>query len=187
LPGYERATSNLHLQRFWQRDVGQYVLMGITATLIALPFHEPEALPEELPRWRELRAAHLAEIRSAFEQLRPDHKVILFCHDPSALPLLIDEGVVKPSQIEHTVIGHLHSSFIYWQSRLLCGMPAISGLGHTVKRLSSALRQARYWKPFNVVLCPSLAGIELLKDGGYLTIEIESGSPAKITRHRIRR
>jgi hypothetical protein len=43
-------------------------------------------------------------------------------------------------------------------------------------RLSSALREARFWKPFKVLLCPSLAGIELLKDGGFYTCQFEPGS-----------
>jgi hypothetical protein len=40
--------------------------------------------------------------------------------------------------------------------------------------MSAALHEARYWKPFNVRLCPSLAGIELLKDGGYYTAELDA-------------
>ena len=188
---WKRTTEGLNLRRFWMRRVAGRVLMGVTATLVALPVHEPEALPGELALWREVRAAHLAEIRAAFSELEPGERVLLFCHDPTALPFLWEEDVVraKASQIEATIIGHLHSPFVFWQSRLLCGMPAISGIGHTVKRLSSALRQARYWKPFNVVLCPSPAGMELLKDGGFLTVRMDSNSaqPVTITRHRIRR
>ena len=41
------------------------------------------------------------------------------------------------------------------------------------KRLSTALRRGKHWKPFQVRLCPSLAGIELLKDGGFLTAELD--------------
>ena len=188
---WNRTIGDLSLRPFWLRRAGRRVLIGVTATLIALPVHESEALADELRLWREVRTAHLAEIRSAFQELDPHERVILFCHDPTALPFLWEETVVraKASQIECTVIGHLHSPFVYWQSRVLCGMPAISGLGHTVKRLSGALRQARYWKPFNVVLCPSLAGIELLKDGGFLTMAIDPKSDqlASVSRHRIRR
>jgi hypothetical protein len=55
--------------------------------------------------------------------------------------------------------------------------------------LSSALREARYWKPFNVLLCPSLSGIELLKDGGFYTVELdlESRQPAAFQFHRLQR
>jgi hypothetical protein len=40
-----------------------------------------------------------------------------------------------------------------------------------------------------VRLCPSLAGIELLKDGGYLTAELdpEARSPLRVHRHRLPR
>jgi len=71
----------------------------------------------------------------------------------------------------------------------LAGLPTIKFLGHTALRLSSALGQARQWKPFRVRLCPSLAGIELLKDGGYLSAEIDldAGRPAMFKRHRLPR
>ena len=64
-------------------------------------------------------------------------------------------------------------------------MPAVRFLGHTAQRLSMALREARLWKPFNVLLCPSLAGIELLKDGGFYTAELDlSGQqPARFNFH----
>ena len=52
-------------------------------------------------------------------------------------------------------------------------MPPIRFLGNTVRRLSTALNEARRWRPFHVRLCPALAGIELLKDGGYCTLEID--------------
>jgi hypothetical protein len=55
--------------------------------------------------------------------------------------------------------------------------------------MSSALREARYWKPFQVMLCPSLAGIELLKDGGYYTVELEAEAapPAEFHFHPLPR
>jgi len=101
--------------------------------------------------------------------------VILFCHDPSALPFLWREPDVRAKlhQVDRTVIGHLHSKLILSKSSVLAGMPTIPFLGHTTRRLSLALSEARLWKPFNVLLCPSLAGIELLKDGGYYTAELE--------------
>jgi hypothetical protein len=99
--------------------------------------------------------------------------VLLFCHDPTALPFLAKEEPIRRNfdRIERTIIGHLHSSLILFKSRLLTGMPVIRFLGQTPLRLSSALREARYWKPFKVLLCPSLAGIELLKDGGFYTAQ----------------
>jgi hypothetical protein len=116
---------------------------------------------------------------------------LLFCHDPTALPFLWREEAVRNRlpQLEQTIIGHLHSNLVLWKSRLLAGMPRIGFLGHAAKRMSAALREARHWEPFKVRLCPALAGIELLKDGGYLTGELDPGrhSPAVFRFHPIPR
>jgi hypothetical protein len=98
-----------------------------------------------------------------------------------------DEVREKLPQIERTIIGHLHSNLIFFKSRFLRGMPVINFLGHTPRRISAALRQARHWKPFNVLLCPSTAGIQLLKDGGYLTAELDltGQAPARFHCHRL--
>jgi hypothetical protein len=150
---------------------------------VALPVFEPDTLPAEQPEWERLRAEHLEEIRRAFAALRPGQRVLLFCHDPTALPFLWREEAVRARlpQIEQTIIGHLHSNLVLWKSRRLAGMPRIGFLGHTATRLSTALREARLWRPFHVRLCPALAGIELLKDGGYLIVEIdlEGSQPAR--------
>src|SRR6185295_17216875 len=142
---------------------------------VALPVFGADMLAEERSAWEKLREQHLTEIRDAFTALTPDRRVLLFCHDPTALPFLWREDAVraKLSQIEQTVIGHLHSNLYLWKSKLLAGMPVIKFLGHTAQRMSGALNEARRWRPFNVRLCPSLAGIELLKDGGYFTVELD--------------
>jgi hypothetical protein len=190
LASWQATTAELGIERFWQREVGRYALMGMTSTLIALPVYEPEALPEELEAWRALRRLHLSEITAAFEQLAPDRRLILFCHDPTALPFLWREPAVqrRAAQIEFTVIGHLHSQLILRQSRVLAGMPQIRFLGNAVRRMSGALREARHWRPFKVRLCPALSGIELLKDGGYARIDLdpELGEPARFEIKRIR-
>jgi hypothetical protein len=107
------------------------------------------------------------------------------------LPFLWSEPAVqvKIGQIQQTLIGHLHSHLILRESRMLAGMPVIKFLGHSAERLSSALHDARYWRPFNVRLCPSLTGIELLKDGGFYTAEIDptAGQAVRFTLQRIRR
>ena len=70
-----------------------------------------------------------------------------------------------------------------WQSRLLAGLPVINFLGHTPRRLSSALREARHWKPFKILLCPSPPGMQLFKDGGYYVADLdpEASRPARFT------
>ena len=191
LKSFVRAEQDLRIEPFWQIETGNYVLMGVVSSLLALPVYEHEALVEERQRWHELREEHLAKIRAAFAALRPYQRVILFCHDPSALPFLWQEDVIqeKLPQLEHTIIGHLHSKLILRNSRVLAGMPAIGFMGHTSKRLSLALRDARIWKRFNVLLCPSLAGIELLKYGGYYNAELDldAREPARFHFHPLAR
>jgi len=177
LKSWGRAVGDLGLAPFWTLELGRYVAVGVTSTLVALPVFGREILAEERDEWTRLREQHLAEIRNAFAGLRPEQRVLLFCHDPTALPFLWRENVVreKLEQIEQTIIGHLHSPFYLWKSRLLAGMPVLRFLGGNVERMSRALNEARRWKPFRVRLCPSLAGIELLKDGGYFTVELYPG------------
>jgi hypothetical protein len=191
LESWRRATGELGLQPFWRLELGDYVLLGVVSSLVALPFFVPDMLPEERPEWEKLREQHLAEIRAAFAALQPRQRVLLFCHDPTALPFLGREEAVRAKlpQIEQTIIGHLHSNLYVWKSKLLTGMPVIKFLGNTARRLSGALNEARHWRPFRVRLCPSLAGIELLKDGGYLTVELDAEAklPAQFTFHHLRR
>ena len=191
LESWRRVTTELGFKPFWRIKTGRYVLMGITSTLGAWPVYFEESLPEEAARWEELRQIHLAEIRAAFSQLQPDQRVILFCHDPTALPCLHREPSIRRQlhQIERTIIGHLHSPLFLDLATMLTGMPHVSFLGTGVRRITVALRQARLWKPFHVTLCPSLAGTELLKDGGFLTLTLREDAeiPAQIESHEIRR
>lgn len=181
----------LGLEPFWMFEQGSYVIIGVASSLIALPVFESETLSSELADWQKLRAEHLQKIRRAFDSLKPNSRVILFCHDPTALPFLYREEAVrnKLGQIELTIIGHLHSGLILWKSRLLAGMPEIRFMGHSVRRMSKALHEARHWKPFHVQLCPSLAGTELLKDGGFLKIELDlsTAKPVSVNKHRLLR
>lgn len=188
---FHRAEKELGIEPFWKLELGNYVLLGVVSSLIALPVFESDILPNEQVEWTRLREIHLAKIREAFTNLKPEHRVILFCHDPTALPFLWEEKVVraKISQLEQTIIGHLHSPLILWKSRLLAGIPAIRFLGNTIQRMTTALQRARHWKEFRVRLCPSLAGLELLKDGGYLSVELDltAQAPARFERHGIAR
>jgi len=191
LASFHRAQTELGLKPCWQLEAGNYVLLGVVSSLLALPVYEAECLPEELAEWKRLRAEHLAQICTAFAALRPNQRVLLFCHDPTALPYLGREAAVREKfpQLEQTLIGHLHSDFILWLSRRLAGMPTLRFLGNSARRMSAALGEAKHWKPFNVRLCPALSGIELFKDGGYLTVELDpdARNPAKFQRHRIHR
>ena len=80
-------------------------------------------------------------------------------------------------------------NLILWKSRFLAGMPVIRFMGSTARRLSAALAEGRHWRPFNIKLCPAIAGIQLLKDGGYLTLTLDSEArrPAEFQFHPLPR
>jgi hypothetical protein len=191
LASFHRANQDLELPPLWRLDLGRYTLIGVVSSLVGLPVFSRDALSSELPEWELIRRAHMAAIATEFARLSPNQRVLLFCHDPTALPFLWREEAVRQriSQVEHTFIGHLHSNLILWQSRLLAGMPTINFLGPTARRLSLALGEARHWRHFKVRLCPAIAGLELLKDGGFLWLEIdpEGVEPLGVTCERIPR
>jgi hypothetical protein len=191
LASWRCATQQLGLQPFWKLAIGRYLLMGVASPLIALPANKADVPAEEWSDWQPLREAHLAEIRAAFDALQPEQRVLLFCHDPTALPFLWREESVRRRlpQVEQTIIGHLHTRLILWKSRVLSGIPPIRFLGRNVSRYSSALHEAHLWWPFRVRLCPALSGTELLNDGGYYTMQINPAGnrPVRFTFHPLPR
>jgi hypothetical protein len=191
LASWTRSTETLGLQPLWKLNLGNYLLLGVCSSLIALPANQPDTLPEEWAAWLKLRETHLAEIRATFDALQPQQRVLLFCHDPTALPFLWREDSVhqRLPQIEQTIIGHLHTRLVLWKSRLLSGIPPVRFLGNSVRKFTSALNEAHHWWPFHVRLCPALSGIELLNDGGYYIVEIDPAAklPAQFTFHPLPR
>lgn len=191
LHSWQRCINELGLRPLWKLPLGNYVLLSVTSSLVALPVFQSDMLPEERPAWERLRAEHLDEVRAAFSALRSGQRVLLFCHDPTALPFLWRDEIIrgKLPQIEQTIIGHLHSDLIFKTSNLLAGMPVIRFLGHSIQRMSTALNDARLWRHFRVRLCPSLAGIELLKDGGYLKVNLDPAAnrPVRVEFRRLPR
>jgi hypothetical protein len=191
LASWRRAQNELGMPPFWRVGFGRYVIMGVASTVVALPVYIHDTLAAEMPEWERERAGHLSEINAAFASLEPDQRVILFSHDPTALPFLWREEQVRRrvSQIEQTFIGHLHSPLVFWKARLLSGVPVIRFLGPTPARWTSALKEGRHWRPFHPRLCPALAGIELLKDGGFYIMELDPAAerPAKFEFHRLPR
>ncbi|HEX5221797.1 MAG TPA: metallophosphoesterase [Verrucomicrobiae bacterium] len=191
LRSWDRGVAELGIQPFWRLELGRYVLFNCVSTLIALPVFEHDVLPGERAQWLKLREQHFDELRIAFASLQPRQRVIFFCHDPTALPFLARDETIKSTlaQVEHTIIGHLHSKLYLRASTLLSGLPVIRFCGHSIRRMSTAVNEARHWKAFHIQLCPSLGGIELLNDGGFLTMELnEAGkSPAQLQFHSLRR
>ena len=181
LKSYQRGIEQLGIRPFWKLELGNYVLFNCTSTLIALPVFASDMLPDERNAWEKLRAEHFAEVRAAFASLRSDQRVLFFCHDPTALPFLWRDDVVRAKlpQIEQTIIGHLHSSLYLHTSQILSGLPVLNRFGHSIRRMSSAINEAKHWKPFRVRLCPSLAGIELLNDGGYYTVKLDEAAETR--------
>jgi hypothetical protein len=191
LKSWERGLAELGIQPFWRLDLGNYVLFNCVSTLIALPVFDHDILPDERDAWLNLRQQHFTELRAAFASLQSHQRLIFFCHDPTALPFLVKDEVIQPKlqQIERTIIGHLHSSLYLRLSKLLSGLPVIRFCGHSIRKMSTAVNEARHWKSFRVQLCPSLAGIELLNDGGFLTIELDAdaNTPASLQFHPLPR
>lgn len=177
---FKRCRDRLKLKPFWKLQRGAYVIMGVTSTLIALEAMIGEAPVEEREEWRGLREKHIEEIDQAFQELERGQRVILFCHDPTALPFLAQIHSVRSQwgRIEQTVLGHLHSQFILDTAHRIGGItPEVNFAGVTISRITRALRKVKSWEPFKVVLCPSPTGVQLFKDGGFLTVELDSEDP----------
>jgi len=191
MESYEITRGALGLDAVWTERIGRWALIATTSTLAAMPVYEREALESERGAWRELAREHLEAVAAAFRGVKTGEKILLFCHDPTALPFLwgLPEVRERAGQIERTIIGHLHSEVILRASGMLAGMPRIAFCGSAVRRMSAALSAAREWRHFRILLCPSLAGIEFNQTGGYLTAELEpeAAGPAEFTLHPIRR
>jgi hypothetical protein len=188
LESWRVTTEELKIAPVWEQRIGHHVLIGVTSSLIALEVYEPDALAEEVQDWQRLRAEHMQKVREIFDRVQANDRIILFCHDPTALPFLAAESFVqkKLGQIERTIIGHLHTPMVIWKARLLAGLPPITFMGKGIRRISRGLNRARAWKPFHVLLCPSLSGSQLLKDGGYYEMNLKAGAPAEFVRHRLK-
>jgi hypothetical protein len=171
---YERAVQELNLEPLWDLNFGRWRLVGVASSILALPAFLPEILESEKSQWLTLRQTYISQLEKIFESIDAGERIILFCHDPTALPFLREIPAVasRISAIEKTVIGHLHSEMFLWKSRLLAGVPEVRWAGNTVRRYSAALNRARRWKAFNVILCPALAGIQLFNDGGFLVLDL---------------
>ncbi|MGB0581994.1 MAG: hypothetical protein ACPGVU_20050 [Limisphaerales bacterium] len=183
LESFRRCVDRLKLKRFWKIKRGPYVVMGVTSTLIALDAMIREGLAGEQEEWRALRDQHIAEIDAAFQKLERGERVILFCHDPTALPFLAQIPSVRSQwgRIEQTVLGHLHSQFILNTAYRIGGItPEVNFAGMTISRITRALRKVKSWDPFKVVLCPSPTGIQAFKDGGFLTVDLDLEDPAPL-------
>lgn len=174
LASWYRSVDDLGLGSLWRREVDGCVVWGLCSSLLALPVYLPECLGEERSEWLRLRQEYIAELEQRWLEEEGGKPWVLMLHDPTALPFLgaLPAMQSRFGQLQATIIGHLHSPLVFWKSRMLAGLPPIRFMGTAIRRMTEALSRGRSWRPFRVRLCPSLAGIELLKDGGYLDIRI---------------
>ncbi len=172
LASWSRSVGELGLGAFWRREVDGCVIWGLCSSLLGLPVYLPECLEEERDEWLQLRRDYIDELEQRWQGEDQRKPWILMLHDPTALPFLGGLPAMQSRfrQLEATIIGHLHSPLVFWKSRMLAGLPPVRFMGTAIRRMTEALSRGRAWRPFRVRLCPSLAGIELLKDGGYLDI-----------------
>ena len=102
-------------------------------------------------------------------------RIILFCHDPSALPFLAANPAIQRclSRVELTLIGHVHSRLVFHTGELLSGFPRVAFLGKSIHRITSALNEASTWRQFRTRLCPALAGLRAWRRGGFLKLKLD--------------
>ena len=189
LASWRRAREEVGLDPFWRLEIGRYVLIGFVSSLVALPSCGDDMLPDERPEWERLRDEHLAEIRRAFDALaaRPARPALLPRSDRSPLPLARGE---RPRQTPPGRADH-HRPLAH-QPPLLEKPPAGGHAARALPRSHGGAPEQRLepgplLAPFNVRLCPALAGVELLKDGGYCTLELdpEARQPSRFRFHRL--
>ncbi|MCS6771644.1 MAG: metallophosphoesterase [Kiritimatiellae bacterium] len=174
LASLEAGERDLRIPSFWHdKAPGGFHLIGINSSLLTLDFFLPEALEEEVPEWHRRRAEHLREVAESFESLPREARVILFCHDPSALAVLAGLPVIQRrlTQIEMTVVGHLHSPTLLRVARYAARLSGLRPRYPVARIVAKGLEGARSWAQFKPVVCPSTFGTGHHVAGGLLWIE----------------
>jgi hypothetical protein len=189
LHSLRRGEENLGIQSFWHVEHEAHHLIGVNSSLLSLGLFLPEALGEEVDDWRRLREEHLARVIEVFEGMPSHARIILFCHDPSALAVLgaLPEVRRRQSQILRTVVGHLHTPGLLALNRLVGRLPAPPSNAYPIARIvSEGARGARAWKAFHPVVCPSTFGVGNHIDGGVLFLESGGPQGLRVERRHIR-
>ncbi len=182
-----RGEKQLGIPSFWHEIDEDVHLIGVNSSLCTLDLFLPEALVDEVPEWKRCRAEHIEHVSHAFDGLPAKARVVLFCHDPSALHALSQVPIVKRrmKQIELTVIGHLHSPSLLKLAKL---MPASKGWRpkYPVARIiAHGLEGVKSWHQFNPVVCPSTFGTGHHFRGGLLFIEKDKHGKLVARRRRV--
>ena len=185
----ERCESELGLRVLWRREVGIWNLIGVASTLAGWPLFRAETPASEHDWWEKRHLELLRSVDQTLAAVPSGAPILLFCHDPSALPFLrsLPSVAHRIPDIAATIIGHLHTPLVLAVAGYLAGFPRVNWAGNSVRRYTAGLHEARCWKEFKVRICPSPAGVQLLKDGGYLTLEFEPdrAEGLQAMRHRL--
>lgn len=172
LTSLHRGEDLLGIESFWEERVDRFHLMGINSSLLTLALFKPEALPEEWEAWQHLRTRHLRQIEDAFDALPADARVILFCHDPSALSEAAGLPAVgrRRSQIVRTIVGHVHTPMLLHLNRFLRHLPIMKTSYPIARIVSQGAQGSRAWKQFRPLVCPSTYGVGNHISGGVLLL-----------------
>jgi hypothetical protein len=190
LRSLELGEERLGIPSFWHEVDEDVHLIGINSSLFTLDQFLPEALVHEIPEWEKRRDRHYAEVSEAFLHLPSRARVLLFCHDPSALHALAQLPAVRNrlGQIERTVIGHLHSPGLLKLARLLPRKPGAWKPRYPVARIiAHGLEGVQSWAQFKPVVCPSTFGTGHHIRGGLLFIEQNAAGHLVVRRRIVRR
>ena len=173
LHSLERGEKQLGIPSFWHKKDEDFHLIGVNSSLFTLDFFLPEALAHEIPEWQRLRAEHIERVSHAFDGLPKNARVVLFCHDPSALTALAQVPVVQKrmSHIELTVVGHLHSPSLLRLTKLAKLARRWKPKYPVARIIAQGLNGVDAWAQFNPVVCPSTFGTGHHVAGGLLFIE----------------
>ena len=85
--------------------------------------------------------------------------------------------------------GQPHAAIVVGEKPTPTETMAAEELQGHVRRMSGALREAKAWKPFRVGLCPSLAGLQIQRGGGWCSLELDPAGDAPLVfrTHPLRR
>jgi hypothetical protein len=186
LSSLDVGEKQLRIPSFWHEVDGDVHLIGVNSSLFSLDLFLPEAIADEIPEWQRRRAAHVEQVVAAFENLPSRARVLLFCHDPSALTALSELPVIrrKLPQIEMTVIGHLHSPTLLRLARLAARLSGFKPRYPVARIVARGIEGARHWSLFKPVVCPSTFGTGHHVAGGILLVD--RGEDGRLSARRIR-
>lgn len=189
LASLDAGERDLRIPSFWHDSEENVHLIGVNSSLVTLDLFLPEALAEEVPEWKRRREEHLRRVEEAFDSLPATARVLLFCHDPSALSVLASLPPIQRRipQIELTVIGHLHSPTLLRLARYAERLSGLKPRYPVARIVAKGLEGARHWRHFHPVVCPSTFGTGHHVAGGLLVIDVEPSGHLEVRQIRLKR